>query len=104
MDTSPRLVGLLVAIQYFGCALAAADSENLIEAAKYGDITAVAEALKSDADVNAGGPDGTTALQLAAHSNRAAVVELLLKAQRWNGPGWKPNKSSAFRSVAGPII
>jgi uncharacterized protein len=90
MDTSPRLVGLLVAIQYFGCALAAADSENLIEAAKHGDITAVAEALKSDADVNAGGPDGTTALQLAAHSNRAAVVELLLKA------GAKADKANAF--------
>ncbi len=46
----------------------AADSQ-LIDAVKSHDKDAVNAILKSHADVNAPEPDGTTALQWAAHNN-----------------------------------
>ena len=82
MDTLLLRFSLLFAIPFNGYLLAAtADSvSGLIEAAKQGDVAALKQAVKSHTDVNAGGPDGATALQWAAHGNHAAAVETLLKA------------------------
>jgi len=53
---------------------------QLIQAAKQGDVATIASLLKKHADVNAVEPDGTTALEWAAHSNHAAAAALLIKA------------------------
>jgi ankyrin repeat protein len=96
MGTLLQRFGVLFAFLFNGYLLAAAeDSRNtLIEASKKGDVTALLSALKSHADVNAGGPDGSTALQWATHGNHAAAVELLLKA------GAKVDTSSSFGVTA----
>lgn len=54
--------------------------QQLIEAAKQGDITSISSLLKKHADANASEPDGTSALQWAAHRNHAAAAALLIKA------------------------
>jgi ankyrin repeat protein len=53
---------------------------QLIEAAKQGDVAAITSLLKKHPDVNASEPDGTSALQWAAHRDHAAAVALLIKA------------------------
>lgn len=62
-----------------GCFAGSLDLQ-LIEAAKQGDVATIASLLKKHADVNASEPDGTSALQWAAHRDHAAVVALLVKA------------------------
>ena len=51
----------------------------LVEAVKHADVSEVRALLERD-DVNATGPDGTTALHWAVHRNDAAMVDLLIRA------------------------
>ena len=76
----PRYISIV--FLFAGACFAASSSSDLqlIEAAKQGDVATIASLLKKHADVNAVEPDGTSALQWAAHSNHAAAVALLVKA------------------------
>jgi ankyrin repeat protein len=75
----PRL--FTIVFLFAGACFSASSSSDLqlIEAAKRGDVATIPSLLKKHADVNAVGPDGTSALQWAAHSNQAAAAELLIK-------------------------
>lgn len=53
---------------------------SLVDAAKHGDKTTIRALLQKKADVNAGEPDGTNALQWAAYNNDIECVDLLLRA------------------------
>jgi uncharacterized protein len=55
-------------------------SAGVIEAVEERDHAAIAAWIKKGADVNQAQPDGTTALQYAAHPNDPASVDLLLRA------------------------
>ena len=53
---------------------------TLIDAVQRGDRASVVSLIRQGADVNQSEPDGTTALQYAAHRNDTATAELLLRA------------------------
>jgi len=53
---------------------------QLIEASKQDDVATIVSLLKKHVDANASGPDGTSALQWAAHRNHARAAALLIKA------------------------
>jgi len=61
------------------CGLLRAD-DSLLQAVKAGDSSAVARLLKAKADPNAADPDGTTALEWAAHRNDVDIARLLIRA------------------------
>lgn len=87
----PRYISIVLL-----CAAACfAASSNLdlqmIEAAKQGDVATIASLLKKHADANASEPDGTSALQWAAHRDHAAAAALLIKA------GAKASAANSFR-------
>lgn len=69
----------VLALALFGTAALAAE-QSLLTAAEGGDHTAALAALEAGSDVNARGPDGTTALIWAAYNGDAALVERLIKA------------------------
>jgi ankyrin repeat protein len=73
-----RLVAVLV-FALLGTATAAAE-QTLLEAAEAGDRDAAIAALEAGGDVNARGPDGTTALIWAAYNGDGELVERLLAA------------------------
>lgn len=68
-----------LALALFGFAAAAA-GQSLLEAAEAGEHDAALAALKAGADVQARGPDGTTALIWAAYNGDAELVARLLAA------------------------
>jgi ankyrin repeat protein len=76
------IVIVLFALAFGTAAPAAAASRQipLIEAVKKGDVTAVRALLRTQVDVNATEPDGTTALHWAAHRNDGEIIDLLIKA------------------------
>ncbi len=76
------------------CSIAWAASvggDDLIQAVKAGDQTAVASLIKQGADVNAPEANGTTALHWAAYQRDAAIVKRLLAA------GAKPERGERIR-------
>jgi uncharacterized protein len=75
---SPKQWLVLVALAASGTASGA--PTTLLQAVEQQDRNAVTELLRSGADVNARGLDGTTALMIAAHYGDAALVQLLLGA------------------------
>jgi ankyrin repeat protein len=81
-----------LALALFGAA-ATASGQSLLEAAEAGNHDAALAAL-TGADVNARGPDGTTALIWAAYNNDAELVERLLAA------GADANAKNEFGSSA----
>jgi ankyrin repeat protein len=87
---------ILMAFLFVGICFAASGSLDvqLIEAAKQGDVATIAALLKKQVDVNAVEPDGTDALQWAAHRNHAGTVALLIKA------GAKPTAPNSFGITA----
>jgi len=68
-----------LALALLGAAANAA-GQSLLEAAETGDHDAALAALKAGGDVDARGPDGTTALIWAAYNGDAALVEKLVDA------------------------
>ena len=82
-----------LALALFGAA-AAANGQSLLEAAESGDHDAAIAALKVGGDVDARGPDGTTALIWAAYNDDAELVERLLAA------GADANAQNEFGSSA----
>ncbi|HSC15347.1 MAG TPA: ankyrin repeat domain-containing protein, partial [Gammaproteobacteria bacterium] len=68
-----------LALAAFGVAATAA-GQSLLEAAEAGEHDAALAALKEGGDVDARGPDGTTALIWAAYNDDAELVERLLAA------------------------
>jgi ankyrin repeat protein len=69
----------VLALTLFGTAALAAE-QSLLEAAEGGDRAAALAALEGGGDVNARGPDGTTALIWAAYNADAALVARLIEA------------------------
>jgi ankyrin repeat protein len=69
-----------LALAFMGALAAAAEQPTLLEAAEGGDHGAALAALDAGGDVNARGPDGTTALIWAAYNGDADLVQRLLKA------------------------
>ena len=65
-----------------GACFAAPSSADLqlVEAAKQGDVPAIASLLKKHVDVNASESDGASPLQWAAHRNHPAAAALLIRA------------------------
>jgi len=76
----PRYISIV--FLFAGACFAASTNSDLqlIEGAKRGDVATIVSLLKKHVDVNAVEPDGTSALQWAAHNNHAAAVALLIKA------------------------
>ena len=74
----PSLI-LLLLLGLAGAGYAASDSP-VADAAQSRDVTALRTLLKQHAPVNARQPDGTTALEWAAHWNDADTVNLLIAA------------------------
>ncbi|RDH85127.1 MAG: ankyrin repeat domain-containing protein [endosymbiont of Escarpia spicata] len=75
---------LLVAISAFVLLLSACSTPepptvNLYRAVHVGDIDQIERNLYWDADVNAPGPDGRSALHVAAEKGRVVVIKILLK-------------------------
>jgi ankyrin repeat protein len=68
-----------LALVLFGVAATAA-GQSLLDAAEAGDQDAALAALKAGGDVNARGPDGTTALIWAAYNDDAELVAKLVDA------------------------
>ena len=68
-----------LALAAFGVAATAA-GQSLLEAAEAGDRDGALAALKTGGDVDARGPDGTTALIWAAYNGDAVLVQRLLAA------------------------
>ena len=62
------------------CRAEARDASPLQEAVKASDVAAVRTLLKSGADVNAAGVDGTTPLHWAVRRDAADIADLLLRA------------------------
>jgi ankyrin repeat protein len=83
-----------LALVLFGVAATAAEQPSLLEAAEGGDHAAALAALEAGADVNARGPDGTTALIWAAYNGDAELVQRLLAA------GADPDAKNEFGSFA----
>src|SRR5881409_2028514 len=80
MRTKPLnglLLALLLALNGYAAGPAAG---AVVDAAKNKDKESVRALLRQRADVNAPEPDGTTALQWAAHWNDLETVDLLLRA------------------------
>jgi uncharacterized protein len=73
-----RFAALTLALM--GSLALAAEQPSLLEAAEGGDRAAALAALEAGADVNARGPDGTTALIWAAYNGDADLAGRLLKA------------------------
>ena len=61
-------------------ALWGAGEARLADAAKHLDLAAVRAMIEQHADVNAAGPDGTTALHWAANQDDLEIAALLVKA------------------------
>jgi ankyrin len=78
----------LVALPLSGVALAAGPDAPLAEAAMHRDIAAVRSLLAQKVDVNATGPDGTTALAWMVRIDDAETTKILLEA------GADPNKAN----------
>src|SRR5262245_14362381 len=74
-----KLRAAALALALFGVAATAA-GQSLLEAAEAGEHAAALAALKAGADVQARGPDGTTALIWAAYNGDADLVGRLLAA------------------------
>ena len=70
---------LILLLASAGPAVAAAD-ERLIEAVRHGDDVAARALVEAGNDVDAPGPDGTTALHWAVRQDRAGIAKLLLRA------------------------
>lgn len=79
----------LAVLVILGCAAHAA-GEELLEAARAGDVAAVERLLDAGADVNTADKYGSTALAAAAVNGRLEVVELLLER------GADPNIAETF--------
>ena len=86
-----RLAAL--ALASFGIAASAA-GQSLLEAAEAGEHDAALAALKAGGDVDARGPDGTTALIWAAYNGDAELAKRLLEA------GAEPNAQNEFGTSA----
>ena len=72
----------LIAIAVFAASSIAAAAENpLLEAAERGNRAAALQLLAKGADPNAAGPDGTTAIMLAASNDDLDLVRALIKAR-----------------------
>ncbi len=82
-----------LALALLGAAATAA-GQSLLEAAEAGDHDAALAALKAGGDVDARGPDGTTALIWAAYNADATLVEKLVDA------GADANAKNAFGASA----
>jgi ankyrin repeat protein len=74
-----RVVILLLAVAA-GASAAAAPAMALLDAVRNGDGATLRVLLRQHVDVNAPGPDGTTALHWAAHRGDLSAVEQLLRA------------------------
>ena len=75
------MAGRLAALALASLGLAAvASGQSLLEAAEAGEHDAALAALKAGGDVDARGPDGTTALIWAAYNGDAELVQRLLAA------------------------
>ncbi|MBL3527374.1 MAG: ankyrin repeat domain-containing protein [gamma proteobacterium endosymbiont of Lamellibrachia anaximandri] len=75
---------LLIAISAYALLLIACSAQepptvNLYRAVHVGDIDQIERNLYWDADVNAPGPDGRSALHVAAEKGRLVVIKILLK-------------------------
>src|SRR5947209_14683252 len=71
---------LVVLLGLFTCGTVTAADPNAADAAQRKDKDAIRALVKQHGDVNAAQPDGTTALQWAAHWNDKELVDLLLRA------------------------
>jgi ankyrin repeat protein len=71
---------LVLALFATGVTAVTAAEQSLLDAAEAGDHDAAVAALTAGGDVNARGPDGTTALIWAAYNGDAKLVERLLAA------------------------
>ncbi len=74
------LYGLFVLLLSSGGPAAATADERLAEAVRNGDHAAVRAFVEAGDDVDAPGPDGTTALHWAVRQDRAGIAKLLLRA------------------------
>ena len=88
-----KLRAAALALALFGVAATAA-GQSLLEAAEAGEHNAALAALKAGADVQARGPDGTTALIWAAYNGDADLVGRLLAAKA------DPNAQNEFGASA----
>ena len=88
-----KLRAAALALALFGVAATAA-GQSLLEAAEAGEHAAALAALKAGADVQARGPDGTTALIWAAYNGDADLVGRLLAAKA------DPNAQNEFGASA----
>lgn len=75
-----RVLGFFAGVAVCACMSALADDASLLASAEAGDRAAVEELLRTGADVNARGADGTTPLMWAAHRGDAEMVRDLLAA------------------------
>ncbi len=84
-----------------GTTVYASSEEELLRAAKQGDIHAVQQALKNEADVDAADAQGTTALMFAASEGHTQIVKLLLEydanIDAQNDAGWTAAKFARSR-------
>ena len=74
------LYGLFVLLLSSGGPAAATADERLVEAVRNGDHAAARAFVEAGDDVDAPGPDGTTALHWAVRQDRAGIAKLLLRA------------------------
>lgn len=86
----PFLAVLGLAGRGGGLADAAPARLPLVDAVERADLDALRSLLKGGADVNAGEPDGTTALQWAARRDDVAAADILLRA------GADPNRTNRY--------
>ncbi len=73
-----RLTGL-IGLVFFSFGFSSSVASELLEAARSGDVDAVAELIIAGADLNETTGDGMTAVHLAAQSEHIAILEALLE-------------------------
>src|SRR4030088_2767217 len=71
---------VLAVVTGLGAAGAVGLDLRLVDAARQGDVAAVRALLQQRVDLNAAGPDGTTALHWAVHRDSLDVVMLMIAA------------------------
>src|SRR5262245_55943938 len=82
MKTTPRFTAVVAIVLAMACmrpaAAAAAQSGELIQAARARDVETVRVLLKRGSDANTAQEDGATALHWAAHWNETAIADALV--------------------------